>query len=82
MRKMKIVFISAVRDCKRYRQCFTDNANTGGAELVAIDNSEENLPIPARYNAFLDGYDYSNPAWFVFAHEDFELEEPLDRDSE
>ena len=44
---------------------------------MAIDNNEENLPISARYNAFLDGYDYSNPAWFVFAHEDFELEELL-----
>ena len=44
---------------------------------MAIDNRERNEPIPVCYNRFLDGYDYSREAWFIFCHEDFELREDV-----
>ena len=71
------VAISVVRDWATYDKYVAQNQNLLGWSREALDNSEENLPIPVRYNAFLDGYDYSKPAWLVFCHEDFEFEENI-----
>lgn len=73
----KVCFISVVRDFDLYNRVIVNNPHLGDAQKVAYDNRAENRPIPARYNEFLDGYDYSKPAWFVFCHEDFEPQEPL-----
>ncbi len=71
------VFVSVVRDMGMYDRLVRGNPNTAGGEFVAFDNCAENLPITRRYNSFLDSWDYSKKAWFVFLHEDFEFLEPV-----
>lgn len=68
-----IVFITVGRDKERYQRNFTENAALAAHKRVYFDNSQENLPIPVRYNAFLDSWDYAQEAWFVFAHDDFRI---------
>ena len=72
-----IVIVSVVRNWGIYDKLVRTNANCKGAEFVSIDNCVTNKPIPVRYNEFLDSYNYSHDAWFIFCHEDFEfLEDP------
>ena len=71
------VFVTVVRDPEMYSRLVRENPNNACGEFVAFDNAAENLPITTRYNSFLDGWDYSRRAWFVFVHEDYELLEPL-----
>ncbi len=73
-----LVFISVVRDFEMYNKCVAHNENCVQAALYTIDNREKNEFISVCYNRFLDQYDFSKPAWFVFCHEDFQLQEPLD----
>lgn len=84
----RLVVVSVVRQLDMHRKFFRTNQAFVGAEHVMIDNRKDNLPIPMRYNAFLGGFDYSRPAWILFAHEDFEVGESFisklagsDRDS-
>ena len=65
------VFVTVVRDKAMYDRLVKGNPNNAGAEFVAFDNLAENLPVTRRYNSFLEGWDYSRPAWFVFLHEDY-----------
>lgn len=69
--------VSAVRDFHMYNRYIAQNRNCSGTSIVMFDNREKNEPIPVRYNDFLDSFDYSKQAWFIFCHEDFELEEPI-----
>ena len=71
------VFVSVVRDPEMYGRLVRDNPHNAGAAFVAFDNLAENLPITRRYNSFLDSWDYSRKAWFVFLHEDYEFLEPI-----
>ena len=71
------VFVTVVRDRAMYSRLVRENPNNAGGEFVAFDNVLENKPITVRYNSFLDGWDYSRKAWFVFVHEDYEFLEPL-----
>ena len=64
--------VTVVRDFEQYNRFIKSNTGFDGAVFTAFDNRDDNQAIPVRYNSFLDGYDYSNPAWFVFCHEDFE----------
>lgn len=73
----KLVFVSVVRNPGLYASCVSSNAFNTGADFVSFDNTGENLGISKRYNSFLDSYDYSEPAWFVFCHEDWELLEDI-----
>lgn len=75
--KPMVVFICVVRDFAIYDKLVRNNPNNTGAKFVTFDNNAENKTIPVRYNSFLDSYDYSNEAWFVFCHEDFRFLEPL-----
>ncbi|MBP5534334.1 MAG: hypothetical protein J6Y03_02365 [Alphaproteobacteria bacterium] len=70
-----MIFISVVRDEKMYRKLVKNNPFNKGATFIAYDNNKENIPIPKRYNDFLDHYDYSKPDWFVFCHEDWETKQ-------
>ena len=46
--------------------------------LAPQNNKKSGKTISVCYNDFLNGFDYSSPAWLVFCHEDFEfLEDPL-----
>lgn len=74
---MKNIAISVSRDPALYAKCIEDNPYAKFLERIAIDNRERNEPISVCYNRFLDGYDYSHEAWFVFCHEDFELREDI-----
>jgi hypothetical protein len=74
----KAVCVSVLRDTGMYHRCVEGNPHANQCVLHAIDNRRENAPVSVQYNRFLDAYDYSVPAWFVFCHEDFELLEPLD----
>lgn len=69
--------ITVVRDKDFYNKCVRDNINNAGAKFVVYDNTVDNIGIPARYNDFLDHYDYSDEDWLIFCHEDWETMENL-----
>ena len=71
------VFVAVVRDHDMYARLVKDNPNNAGGEFVAFDNLAGNLSVTVRYNSFLDSWDYSREAWFVFVHEDYEFLEPV-----
>ena len=71
------VFVTVVRDRGMYSRLVRDNPCNAGAEFVAFDNLAENLSVTRRYNSFLESWDYSREAWFVFLHEDYEFLEPV-----
>ena len=71
------VFVAVVRDHDMYARLVKGNPNNAGGEFVAFDNLAENLSVTARYNSFLESWDYSREAWFVFVHEDYEFLEPV-----
>lgn len=70
---MKI--ISVVRDFEMYDRLVRNNPFNKGADFSCFDNRQENLGIPARYNQFLNGYDFADEDWLVFCHEDWEVRE-------
>ncbi len=67
-----LTVVSVVRDKACYARCVTENPHLAGARFVTYDNMQENLPIPQRYNAFLDTMP-EDTEWIFFAHEDMEL---------
>lgn len=69
--------VTVVRDYGLYNRWIRDNPHCRGSRLVVFDNRKTNLPIPVHYNAYLNCYDHSRPAWILFCHEDFELRENL-----
>ena len=69
--------ISVVRDFALYNRLVKENCFLSEAQFVAFDNLNENKTISARYNSFLEAYDYSKPQWLIFCHEDWELKENL-----
>jgi hypothetical protein len=68
-----LTVVSVVRDWVCYERCVRQNPHLQGARFVAFDNTEANLPIPERYNAFLATMP-ADTGWILFAHEDFELQ--------
>ena len=70
-------YISVVRDFDMYDRCVRRNPNNSGAQFVWCDNNVENVPIPVRYNLFLDDCRDCDD-WLVFCHEDFQFCEPLE----
>lgn len=72
-----MIVISVVRDQKMYDKCIRRNTFLSGSSCVCLDNTQDNQTIPARYNCFLDHYNYTKPEWFVFCHEDWEVKEDL-----
>lgn len=75
---MKPLLVSVVRDEAMYRRCIAANPFCADCELLKIDNRAQNETIPVLYNRVLDGLVCSVPRWIFFAHEDFELLEPVD----
>ena len=69
-----LTVVSVVRDKACYQRCVRDNPHLAGARFVMWDNTRENVPIPERYNAFLDTMP-ADTGWIFFAHEDMELRE-------
>lgn len=75
--KDKFIFVSVVRDFDMYDRIVRNNPFNEGADFVFFDNRTSNVGVAERYNSFLDAYDYSEDAWFVFCHEDWEVREDL-----
>jgi hypothetical protein len=71
--EINIIVISVVRDFIMYNQCIAHNQHANVHTLHTIDNRTANEHISIQYNRFLDTYDYTQPAWFIFCHEDFEM---------
>ncbi len=68
----RLTVVSVVRDKACYARCVRENPHLAGARFVAYDNTQENLPIPQRYNAFVETMP-EDTEWIFFAHEDMEL---------
>ncbi|MBR1574676.1 MAG: hypothetical protein IJ652_07510 [Bacteroidales bacterium] len=66
-----IHIVSVVRDFSMYGKCVADNPWCRDFHRVYYDNREENLPIPARYNHFIDSH--PEEGWIIFCHEDWQL---------
>lgn len=76
----RVVLVSVFIDINLYSKCVLENSFIKNNELVSVhsfDNRHENKEIAVRYNSFIDSYDYSEPAWFVFCHSDWELREDI-----
>ena len=69
-----LTVVTVVRDHACYSACLRNNPVLRGARFVAYDNTHDNLPIPVRYNSFLDTMP-PDTEWILFAHEDFEPRE-------
>ena len=65
----KVYMVSVVRDFEMYGNCILDNPLCRSLNIVTIDNREENLGIPLRYNCILDTLE--EDGWIVFCHEDW-----------
>jgi hypothetical protein len=70
-----MIIISVVRDFEIYQRLVRDNRFNRAALVYPIDNREKNDGVSVCYNRFLDQYDYTQEAWFVFCHEDWEIQE-------
>ncbi len=75
----KIIFVSVVRNFDMYDIAFRNNPfiSRNGIYLHTIDNSKHNEYIGKKYNEFLNQYEYSNSAWLVFCHEDWDILEDV-----
>lgn len=77
----KIVFISVVNNFELYKRYILENRyikTKENIELIHFDNTKENVFISKRYNEFLNNYDYSQKAWFIFCHPDWEILEDIE----
>ena len=74
-----VYLISAVNDYNIYRRCIAENpfVAQNNIKIIDFDNTKNNVSISRRYNSFLNNYDYSQSAWFVFCHCDWEVMEDI-----
>lgn len=75
MTEGKAYLVTVVRDNEMYRRCIAENPCCEGFTLVPLDNRQENLGIPLRYNQFIGSMEEAG--WVVFCHEDWMPLEPL-----
>lgn len=68
-------FITVCRDIELYEKFFNQNPLVSCFKLFLLDNRQENLGIPTRYNQFISDYDFSVDSWLIFCHEDFLLKD-------
>lgn len=69
--------VSVVRDWAMYNRCIATNPCLHAVSRFPLDNTTKGKGIPACYNTFLDQFDFSQSAWLIFCHEDFEIKTPL-----
>ena len=69
-----LIFISVVNDYKLYKTCIKENEflQKNNIRIFDYDNTNNNIPIPIRYNDFLNSYNYDNEAWLCFCHCDWQ----------
>ncbi len=73
----QINFITVCRDFDLYKKLFEENPYVQSHKYHCLDNRQENLGIPQRYNQFLDAYNFNEESWLVFCHEDFKFNENI-----
>lgn len=73
----RIVIFSVVRDFSMYKKCIEENPFLKGCELVLYDNRKTNDNITTAYNRLISARPADEDAWYMFAHEDFQLQESL-----
>jgi glycosyltransferase involved in cell wall biosynthesis len=77
---IKVYFITVVNDFELYKKLIVNNyfvITNPNIECIYFDNTKENKFISKRYNQFINRYDYSREAWFVFCHTDWEILENI-----
>ncbi len=73
---LNICIISVITNHEQYNKLIAHNPFLQKCILKKYDNTQENLPIPLRYNHFIE-HEMPEDAWLVFCHQDFEfLESP------
>lgn len=78
---LNVVFINVINNFELYQQYIVGNKflkTKSFIQYICFDNTKENIFISKRYNAFLDNYDFSNEAWFIFCHPDWEIMEDIE----
>lgn len=70
-----MTIISVVRDFGMYDRLVRNNPFNQGATFYPVDNREKSEGVSVCYNQFLNQFDYSKEDWFVFCHEDWEIQE-------
>lgn len=76
----KAIFVSAFVDKVLYNRCVLENPfvrDKQNLSTAGYDNSSDNQFISKRYNQFLESWDYSQEAWFVFCHSDWQILEDI-----
>lgn len=68
--------VSVVNYPKLYDRYIGNNPFYKGMDLVPFDNTKENIPIPVRYNDFIDHRMLAD-AWVIFCHQDFSIREDV-----
>lgn len=65
--------ISVVNDYAIFDEVVKNNKNLAGLEIKDYDNREENIPIPKRYNDFIEEKVAASTEdfWVIFIHQDF-----------
>ena len=74
--KDDVYFISVVNNYELFNKCIKDNPfvkNLKNVKVVDYDNTKENISITKRYNHFINNFDYTKEAWFIFCHCDWEI---------
>lgn len=70
-----IILISVVNDFNLFTKNIENNVfikSQTNIKLFPYDNRETNEFISKRYNNFIENYDYTDSAWFIFCHTDWE----------
>ena len=70
-----MTIVSVVRDFEMYDRLVRNNPFNRGATFYPVDNREKNEGVSVGYNRFLNQVDYTQEDWFVFCHEDWEIQE-------
>ena len=71
-----IDFVSVVNNFEIYDNLFNKNEFVNKHNLIHYNNMEENLPIPVRYNDYIQNK-METGSWVVFCHQDFEFHEDI-----
>lgn len=72
--------VTVVNDFKIFDDCIKNNEYLKGYEIIAFDNSKENIGISSRYNSFIDTLKAEDDFWVAFLHQDFKFNEnPLSK---
>lgn len=78
MSGLKIVTV--VNNFEIFERCIKNNESLRDFEIIAFDNTVENIGIPQRYNTFINNLTPQDDFWVVFIHQDFMFNEnPLEK---